>query len=226
MLLSVYEFHGRVPPVSTLTRDRTHFLRAVTHYRSRGRLENDDTLCVWCRREATQPIDYQQAMQAPSVAFIDGALRRCEPRRLPANPTWIPVGHETVRRIARKIDGQPSGTVGDVFNIPMTAHILGGAVIGASPESGVVDGYHRVYGYPGLHVVDGSAVPANLGVNPALTITALAERAVALWPNTGDPDPRPAAGAPYVSLEAVPPRSPAVPAHAYAALRLQGEHRS
>ena len=104
----------------------------------------------------------------------------------PANPTWIPVGHEAVRRMAAKIGGFPGGSVGDVFDIPMTAHILGGATIGDSPDTGVVDAYHRVFGYPGLHVVDGSAVPANLGVNPSLTITAMAERAMSLWPNRGD----------------------------------------
>jgi cholesterol oxidase len=138
----------------------------------------------------------------------------------PANPTWIPVGHEAVRRIAARIGGFPGGSVGDIFDIPMTAHILGGAVIGDSPATGVVDPYHRVYGYPGLHVVDGSSVPANLGVNPSLTITALAERAMALWPNAGEPDRRPAVGAAYRRLPAVPPRSPAVPAHAPAAVRI------
>jgi cholesterol oxidase len=110
--------------------------------------------------------------------------------------------------------------VGDVFDIPMTAHILGGATIGESAATGVVDAYHRVFGYPGLHVVDGSAVPANLGVNPSLTITALAERAMSLWPNRGDPDPRPAAGSAYLRLDPIAPRCPAVPAHAPAALRL------
>ncbi|WP_250038101.1 GMC oxidoreductase [Paractinoplanes maris] len=136
------------------------------------------------------------------------------------NPTWIPAGHDAVRRIATHIGGFPGGTVGDIFNMPMTAHILGGATIGASPTSGVVDAYHRVFGYDGLHVIDGSAVPANLGVNPSLTITALAERAIAGWPNKGEPDPRPAPGAPYRRLPPIPPHSPAVPAHAPAALRL------
>jgi cholesterol oxidase len=136
----------------------------------------------------------------------------------PANPTWIPVGHEAVRRIAEKIGGYPGGAIGDVFDIPMTAHILGGATIGASPETGVVDGYQRVFGYEGLHVVDGSVIPANLGVNPSLTITALAERATALWPNKGDADPRPPLGSGYQPVVPVAPRSPAVPAHAPAAL--------
>ncbi len=135
------------------------------------------------------------------------------------NPTWIPVGHDAVRRIAARIGGFPGGTVGDVFDIPMTAHILGGATIGDSPSTGVVDAYHRVYGYEGLHVIDGSAVPANLGVNPSLTITAMAERAVALWPNKGEPDVRPAVGEAYARLAPIAPHHPAVPAHAPAALR-------
>ncbi|MEU8813751.1 GMC family oxidoreductase [Actinoplanes sp. NPDC048796] len=136
------------------------------------------------------------------------------------NPAWIPVGHEAVRRIAARIGGFPGGTVGDIFNIPMTAHILGGATIGADPSAGVVDAYHRVFGYPGLHIIDGSAVPANLGVNPSLTITAMAERAIALWPNKGEPDQRPAEG--YARLAPIAPHTPAVPAHAPAALRLLG----
>ena len=82
----------------------------------------------------------------------------------------------------------------------MTAHFLGGAVISDSPEHGVIDPYHRVWGYPGLHVVDGAAVSANLGVNPSLTITAQAERALSLWPERGEPDRRPAQGEPYVRL--------------------------
>jgi cholesterol oxidase len=136
------------------------------------------------------------------------------------NPTWIPAGHEAVRRIAERIGGFPGGTVGDIFDIPMTAHILGGATIGDSPATGVVDAYHRVYGYPGLHVIDGSAVPANLGVNPSLTITAMAERATARWPNKGDDDRRPPLGEQYRSIASIAPRSPAVPGHAPGALRL------
>ena len=137
------------------------------------------------------------------------------------NPRWIPAGHDAVRRIARRIGGFAAGGWNDVFNIPMTAHILGGAVIGDSAETGVVDPYQRVYGHPGLHVADGAALSANLGVNPALTITAQAERAMALWPNRDEPDPRPPLGTGYRRIEPVAPRNPAVPAGAPAALRVK-----
>ena len=136
------------------------------------------------------------------------------------NPTWIPAGHDAVRRIADHIKGFAGGGWNDVFDIPMTAHFLGGAVIGDRPDTGVIDPYHRVYGHPGLHVVDGSAISANLGVNPSLTITAQCERAMSLWPNHGDPDPRPAPGSPYVRLDPIPPCRPAVPAGAPAALTI------
>jgi cholesterol oxidase len=137
-----------------------------------------------------------------------------------ANPTWLPIGHDAVRRVAGHIDGFAGGGWNDVFNIPMTAHFLGGAVIGDSPDSGVIDAYQRVYGHPGLHVVDGAAISANLGVNPSLTITTQAERAMALWPNQGDPDPRPPLGKPYERTSPIAPRTPAVPTGAPGALRL------
>ena len=136
------------------------------------------------------------------------------------NPTWIPVAHDATRRIAKELGGQPGGTLGDLANMPMTAHIIGGCVIGDSPVTGVLDPYHRVYGYPTMSVVDGAAISANLGVNPSLTITAQAERALSLWPNAGEADPRPAQGAAYQRIPAIAPRRPAVPATASGALRL------
>ena len=136
------------------------------------------------------------------------------------NPTWIPAANDVARRMARLIGGDPGGNIGELFDAPMTAHIIGGAVIGDSPQRGVVDAYHRVYGYDGLHVVDGAAVSANLGVNPSLTITAQAERAMSVWPNRGEADPRPPVGSPYVRVAPVPPRWPVVPADAPGALRL------
>jgi cholesterol oxidase len=136
------------------------------------------------------------------------------------NPDWIPIAHDVTRRVAEKIDGVPGGSSGDLVNIPTTAHFIGGCVIGSSAEDGVIDPYQRLYGHAGLHVVDGSAISANLGVNPSLTITAQAERALAFWPNKGQPDPRPELGQPYRRIVAVAPESPAVPADAPAALRL------
>ncbi|MDQ1102774.1 GMC oxidoreductase [Nocardioides zeae] len=136
------------------------------------------------------------------------------------NPTWIPIANEATRRIAAMIGGKPGGTVGEPFNRPLTAHFIGGCTIGESPETGVVDPYQRMFGHPGLHVVDGSAISANLGVNPSLTITAQAERAMAFWPNKGEADARPPLGAAYERVGAVAPRRPAVPAEAPAALRL------
>jgi cholesterol oxidase len=136
------------------------------------------------------------------------------------NPTWIPSGNEVTRRLAERINGVPGGSAGELANIPMTAHIIGGAPIGLTADDGVVDPWQRLHGHEGLHVTDGSAVTANLGVNPSLTITAQAERAMAFWPNQGDPDPRPALGSAYVASEPVPPRRPAVPDGAPGALRL------
>jgi cholesterol oxidase len=136
------------------------------------------------------------------------------------NPTWIPAAHEALERMSAHIDGFPGNSVGEIFNVPMTAHFLGGCAIGDSAATGVVDAYHRTYGYTGLHVVDGSAISANLGVNPALTITAQAERAMAFWPNKDEEDPRPPMSAAYQQLEPVPPRSPVVSGDAPGALRL------
>ena len=136
------------------------------------------------------------------------------------NPTWIPAGNQAVRLMAKVMGGLPGGSIGEPFNRPLTAHFLGGCAIGDSPETGVIDGYQRVYGHPGLHIADGSAVSANLGVNPSLTITAQAERAMAFWPNQGEADPRPPLGTTYAPVVAVAPAHPVVPESAVGALRL------
>ncbi|MDX6615749.1 MAG: cholesterol oxidase [Solirubrobacterales bacterium] len=105
------------------------------------------------------------------------------------NPTYIPVAEKAARWWAQRTGGRAtSSTFEAVFNIPTTAHILGGAVIGPDAEHGVVDGGNRAYGYENLLVCDGAAVPANPGVNPSLTITALAESAMAEIPaKQGEP---------------------------------------
>ncbi|MFF7454914.1 GMC oxidoreductase [Kitasatospora sp. NPDC008115] len=136
------------------------------------------------------------------------------------NPTWIPAAERGARALAEEINGFAGSTVGEIFDIPMTAHFLGGCPIGDSPLTGVVDPYHRLYGHPGISVVDGAAVSANLGVNPSLTITAQAERAMSMWPNKGEPDTRPAPGEEYRRVVPVAPAAPAVPEDAFGALRL------
>lgn len=136
------------------------------------------------------------------------------------NPTYIPVANEAARVAAEAIGGFPSSALNEVLlDTPTTAHIIGGACIGSNPAEGVIDAYHRVYGYEGLHVADGSAVTGNLGVNPALTITAMTERAMSHWPNNGDPDPRPPLGDQYSKLAPESPRQPAVPPDAPGGLR-------
>ena len=136
------------------------------------------------------------------------------------NPTWIPMANKVVRRMAEIMNGTPGAAIGEPFNMPMTAHFIGGCAIGSSEATGVVDPWQRVFGYEGLHVADGSAISANLGVNPSLTITAQAERAMAFWPNKGEQDPRPSLGSTYDRIEPVAPRNPAVPASAPGALHL------
>ncbi|MBI2568029.1 MAG: GMC family oxidoreductase [Candidatus Schekmanbacteria bacterium] len=98
-------------------------------------------------------------------------------------PTFMPAVNELTARLATRLGGYPGSILPEVLlNTTTTAHVLGGASIGAGPDRGVIDQRHRVFGYRGLYVVDGSAVPANLGVNPSLTITAMAERAMSLIP--------------------------------------------
>ncbi|MGW0791650.1 GMC oxidoreductase [Streptomyces sp. NPDC002911] len=136
------------------------------------------------------------------------------------NPTQIAEATRGATLLAQEINGFAGSNVGELMGTPLTAHFLGGCPIGASAEEGVVDPYHRLYGHPGISVVDGSAVSANLGVNPSLTITAQAERAMSFWPNKGETDPRPAQDTAYERLAAVEPKTPAVPEEAFGALKL------
>jgi cholesterol oxidase len=136
------------------------------------------------------------------------------------NATYIPVANETVQRVAKNYGGIAGGTVGDLIGAPFTAHFVGGCVIGSEEKSGVIDPYHRVYNYPTLHVVDGSTITANLGVNPSLTITAQAERAFSMWPNKGEDDPRPAQNNAYSRVLPIHPSNPVVPRGAIGELRI------
>jgi cholesterol oxidase len=206
---------GWIRLLRVVARDPVAFIRAID-------------LRAWSERTVIalvmQARDNSLAISARRGLTGRGARLRSRQGHGEPNPTWLPIGHDVVRKLAGKIGGRPAGTWGEIFGMPMTAHFLGGCVIGASAAEGVIDPWHRVYGYPGLHVVDGSALPANPGVNPALTITALAERAISYWPNQGEPDPRPpqhsspATGA--AAVRYVPARWPVVPAGAPGELRL------
>ena len=122
------------------------------------------------------------------------------------NPTWIPEANEVAKRIAKNYGGIAAGNIGNLVGAPFTAHFSGGCVIGKDKESGVIDPYHRVWNYPTLHSLDGSTITANLGVNPSLTITAQAERALSFWPNKGESDIRPSQSSPYKVLAPITPK--------------------
>jgi cholesterol oxidase len=140
----------------------------------------------WSRRTiivlVMQSLDNAIALHARRGP-LGGVRLRTEQDPERPNPTFIPVANQFAEWLAERTGGiAQSGLTEAVANIPTTAHILGGAVIGADPTSGVIDARQRVFGYENLLVCDGSAIPANVGVNPSLTITALAERAMSHIP--------------------------------------------
>ena len=222
LLTSPYLVDGAAPgadgavPAATLRgrlRRAAGWLRAAAR-EPRELLEQGRGLTTWSERTSIalvmQTLDNSITVRA-GRGFLGRYRLTSGPGHGRPNPTWIPVAHETVRRVAARLGGRPGGSVGDVVDIPMTAHFLGGCVIGESPQTGVVDPYHRVHGHPGLHVVDGAAVSANLGVNPSLTITAQAERALSMWSRKGEPDERPRPGTAYRRLPVSPGRIPGAP---------------
>lgn len=98
-------------------------------------------------------------------------------------PAYIQEANDAARSMAKRVEGIPQSAITEIlFDIPVSAHILGGCVMGESREDGVTDKYHKVFGYKNMYILDGSAIPANLGVNPSLTITAIAERAMSYLP--------------------------------------------
>ncbi|MCA9929144.1 MAG: GMC family oxidoreductase [Anaerolineales bacterium] len=105
-------------------------------------------------------------------------------------PAVIDAGRTVVNRFAEKTNGAPWSAMNEVLmGTPSTAHILGGCGIGADETTGVIDANHQVFNYPGMYVADGSVIPANLGVNPSLTITAMAERAISRIPDKDEAEP-------------------------------------
>lgn len=102
-------------------------------------------------------------------------------------PTFIPEANAFTEKAAQATGGVGLSTITEIaFNVPMTAHCMGGCAMGETPEQGVIDARNRVFNYRNLYVVDGAMLSANLGVNPSLTITALAERAMSFIPAKGE----------------------------------------
>jgi cholesterol oxidase len=166
---------GRVPRwlrwLGTIARHPLQFLRTVVPF-------------GWAKRTAIllvmQPLDnhlryrLRRPWYWPFKKKLDSERGEGEPA-----PTYIPVANLVAKKLAKKMDGIPqSGLLEVVLGKASTAHILGGCPIGLGPDDGVVDPHHRAFGYDDLYVIDGSTIPANLGVNPSLTITAMAEHAM------------------------------------------------
>ena len=146
----------------------------------------------WSRRTMTvlvmQTTDAAIRFKAVPRRFGRGVRLTTEQDSANPNPTYLPAANRAAEWLAKRTGGTPQSSVTEaLMNVPVTAHILGGAIVGADPSSGVIDRDGRVFGYESLLITDGSALPANPGVNPSLTITALAERTMAQVP--------PAAGA-------------------------------
>ena len=145
----------------------------------------------WSRRTiiilVMQTLDNAIALRPRRGPFGWVGLRTEQDRERP-NPTFIPVANQAAEWFARRTGGTAQSALMEaLFNIPTTAHILGGAVIASGPDGGVVDAHQRVFGYENLLVCDGAAIPANVGVNPSLTITALAEHAMSHVPDARAP---------------------------------------
>ncbi|MCP4682618.1 MAG: GMC family oxidoreductase [Desulfobacterales bacterium] len=173
LLTSLLTDGGRIPRFirffGNVLRHPLKFLKSLSPFGFGARAS---ILLVMQTTENHMSLDYKRrwwrlGMKSMNSTFAPGAKKV---------PSYIPIANEVARRMGDKIDGQPMSTwIEALFDVPTTAHILGGAVMGETPEKGVVDFKGEVHGYPGLYVVDGSNIPVNLGVNPSLTITALAE---------------------------------------------------
>ncbi len=149
----------------------------------------------WSRRTVIllvmQTVDAAMHLQSKRKLFGRGVRLQTEQDPLRPNPTFIPAAEQVTRWFAKRTGGvAQSALTESIRNIPSTAHILGGAIVGAGPESGVVDRDNRVFGYENLMVCDGAAIPANPGVNPSLTITAKAEHAMSRIPPKAGEGPR------------------------------------
>ena len=169
---------GRIPRrlrlLGTILRHPLHFLRIRIPF---GWGRNSVILLVMQTLDNYLTVSRKRRWWA---LFRRGLASKNSGKRIPA---YIPEANQALRGMARRMNAIPQNALTEVLlNIPMTAHILGGCIIGSDRDHGVIDSRHRVFGYENMYVTDGSAVPANMGVNPSLTITAMAERAMSFIP--------------------------------------------
>jgi cholesterol oxidase len=182
-----------------LTGDGTRVTRplklATQILRHPGRLAKVLFARHWSRRTiiilVMQTLDNAMALRPRKGPFRSFWLQTEQDPERP-NPTFIPIANKAAEWFAERTGGIAQSALTEaLFNIPSTAHILGGAVIAGDPARGVIDHRQRVFGYENLLVCDGSAIPANVGVNPSLTITALAEHAMSFVPAAGEQESAP-----------------------------------
>jgi len=171
---------GRVPRplrlLGTLARHPLQTLRALWPF---GRAARSGIVLAMQTTEGVLDLVYRRRWWRLGSRALGSRL----PDEEDPPSSYIPVAQEVTRRLARRAGGDAWNTWPEVLlGAPTTAHVLGGCRMGATPDEGVVDFEGRVFGHPGLRVVDGSVVPVNLGVNPSLTITALAEHIMAQVP--------------------------------------------
>jgi cholesterol oxidase len=211
--LTTYHLHGEQEhPIAS-------WLKALVQHPTQV-LAFDDVR-HWSERTAVM-LCMQTTDTSIDLYWRDGLLRSRQGSGPPPS-VHIPVVEDFADRLAKKMGSRQGALRFEAFNKTASAHFIGGIPIGESSEHGAVDAYQRAFGHPGLHVMDGSVMPANPGVNPSLLITALAERAMSLWPNKGDADSRPPLGSGYERVVPVMPHRPIVPAGAPGELRLDAK---
>jgi cholesterol oxidase len=171
---------GRVPrPLRWLGQALRHPGRLLFVTRPWGKAERSTILLVMQTRGSEMRLVHQRPWFFPFRRFLTTVPEPGFARI----PSYLPIANQVARELGADLDAEPQSALNEaILDIPTTAHILGGCAIGASPETGVVDDSCRVFGQKGLYVMDGSVIGANLGVNPSLTITALAERACSRFP--------------------------------------------
>lgn len=155
-----------------------HPLLATRSFRAKNWFKRISVLTVMQHADNEMAFDYGRTLFKAGRIGLKSRISKGS-----RAPSFIPQANAAARYFAEASNGQPLNTVMEsVGNLSVTAHILGGAVMAETPQQGVIDVNHQVFAYPGLYVMDGSAIPANVGVNPSLTITALAERFCARFP--------------------------------------------